>query len=103
MSRQRDLFDVTHRVRAHDPATSVEAAEKTRESSAVQRQACLAYVRAHPGQTAAEVSRGCGLERHVASRRLPELRDAGLVVNGPARVCRVQGTKAMTWHATETT
>ena len=40
----------------------------------------------------------CGLERHVPSRRLPELRDQGMIVNGESRICDATGRLSMTWH-----
>lgn len=85
--------------RSTDPHTSVEAAERI-ESSGVagaQRARCLAVVQATPGLTAAEIAQAAGLERHVPSRRLPELRRLGLVVNGPPRTCRVTGNSSLTW------
>jgi len=85
--------------RATDPHTSVEAARQVEASgvAGAQRTACLAEVRRNPGLTAAEIAANTGLERHVPSRRLPELRTAGLVTNGEARSCRVTGNKSLTW------
>jgi hypothetical protein len=37
------------------------------------------------------------MERYVPSRRLPELRGAGLVKNGRSRVCAVTGRLSVTW------
>lgn len=89
------------RARGSDPETSRTAAHDV-ESSGVahdQRQLCLEEVRRHPGQTAAEIAQAVGLERHAPSRRLPELRAAGLVRNGDARTCAVVGRVSMTWWA----
>jgi CRP-like cAMP-binding protein len=85
--------------RLTNPHTSKLAAEQVEASghAETQRRICLASVRACPGMTAAEIALASGLERHIPSRRLPELRRAGLVVNGPARICRAMGSKAMTW------
>ena len=47
--------------------------------------------------TAAEIAEAAGLERHVPSRRLPELRQAGQVKNGEERVCAITGNPSMTW------
>jgi len=82
-----------------DPDTSRAAARRVEsDGSAIgQRRACLDEVRKHPGKTAAEIAEAVGLERHVPSRRLPELRHASLVRNGPSRVCEIMGTRAMTW------
>jgi len=85
--------------RSSDPPTSEEAAlaaERSGSASA-QREACLAEVRRTPGRTAAEIAARVGLERHAPSRRLPELREAGLVRNGEVRTCSEMGSKALTW------
>jgi hypothetical protein len=86
--------------RATDPAASAEAAHQVEASgvAGAQRAICLERVRATPGLTAAEIAVEAELERHVPSRRLPELRRAGLVVNGDARDCRVTGNKSLTWN-----
>ena len=88
------------RSRLTDPITSHQAAREAESSgrAASQRAICLAQVFAHPGQTAAEIALACGLERHVPSRRLPELRDQGLIVNGESRICEATGRLSMTWH-----
>lgn len=89
--------------RKTDPHTSRLAADGVEASGVAsdQRAVCLACVRRHSeGITAAEVARETGLERHAPSRRLPELRDAGLVTNGmPPRVrkCSVVGKRSMLW------
>jgi len=85
--------------RATDPATSLKAAGAVERSGRAsrQRRACLEEVQRHGGQTAAEIAESIGFERHVTSRRLPELRAAGLVRNGEQRECTVMGSTAMTW------
>jgi hypothetical protein len=90
------------RARATDPATSHEAAELVEATGRAnsQRRAVYDYVRAHPSETGSEIARGMGWERAMVSRRLPELRGAGLLVTGKARVCTVSGTNQMTWSAT---
>jgi predicted ArsR family transcriptional regulator len=86
--------------RSNDPLSSALAADAIERSgvAAAHRRLCLAQVQAHPGQTAAEIARAVGLERHAPSRRLPELRAAGLVVNGPTRTCAVKGRCSLTWY-----
>jgi len=83
-----------------DPPTSHEAAESVERSgrAASQRHLCLLEVWKRPGSTAAEIAARTGLERHVPSRRLPELREAGQVKNGPQRICTVTGNPSMTWE-----
>lgn len=88
--------------RSTDPITSHQAARdaERRGVAAAHRLLCLAAVRREPGLTAAEIATRIGLERHKPSRRLPELRDDGLVINGPARPCSVQGRNSLTWLPT---
>tara|TARA_R100000808_G_scaffold24092_1_gene54652 strand:- start:5158 stop:5472 length:315 start_codon:yes stop_codon:yes gene_type:complete len=83
-----------------DPITSHQAAAQVEGQgwASCQRQLCLNQVEARPGMTAAEVAVAQNLERHVPSRRLPELRSAGLVENGPSRRCTVTGKNSLTWH-----
>jgi hypothetical protein len=85
--------------RTNDPSTSYEAADRVESSgrAASHRHLCWMEVWKKPGSTAAEIAEAAGLERHVPSRRLPELRDAGQVVNGPQRKCSVTGNPSMTW------
>ena len=87
------------RSRSSDPETSRSAARdvESRGAARRQRELCLAAVRLKPGQTAAEIAVAVGPERHAPSRRLPELRAAGLVVNGEARRCAVVGSASLTW------
>lgn len=87
------------RARRSDPATSHEAARDVEWTGKAgsQRKACYEYVRRYPGATAAEIAKAIGLERHVPSRRLPELRDAGLIKNGASRVCGIMARNSLTW------
>lgn len=94
---------MTTLTRTDDPATSREAAAlmDATGTAAKHAAACLAEVRRLPGQTAAEIAKAIGLERHEPSRRLPELRTAGQVRNGTSRVCTVVGHRSMTWWPVE--
>jgi len=87
------------RARKTDPATSHLAASEGEASGRAhaQRQLCLAEVLKNPGKTAAEIAVATGLERHAPSRRLPELREAGLVTNGRSRICCITGRLSITW------
>lgn len=87
------------KARRTDPSTSHQAARNVEAlgTASDQRSACLREVWRKPGQTAAEIAAAVGLERHAPSRRLPELREVGSVMNGHARMCNVQGTQSMTW------
>lgn len=86
--------------RSQDPVTSHEAAHAMEVSgiAAAHRHRCLTAVETTPGLTAAEISEAVGLERHEPSRRLPELRDQGLIVNGALRICRARGRRILTWY-----
>lgn len=87
------------KARKADPATSHEAAKKveTAGRAGTQRLACLMEVFDHPGQTSAEIAKALNFDRYTPSRRLPELRDAGMVESHTPRECRVNGTNCMTW------
>lgn len=87
------------RARNTDPFTSHDAARDAEASgrASAHRSLCLDEVLKNPGKTAAEIAVAVGLERHAPSRRLPELRDAGLIKNGHARVCSVTGRMSITW------
>ncbi len=91
------------RARRTDPITSHEAAHEAEATgrAGAQREICMAEVMKHPGQTAAEIAVAVSLERHAPSRRLPELRDAGFVKNGRARMCRSTRRLSITWYPAE--
>ena len=109
-------FREVARSRNTDPDTSFRAALAVEESgrAATQRGMCLVIVLKAPGHTAAEIARMARLERHIPSRRLPELRTRCLVNNAPngdkteagadaaKRICRVEGTRQMTWWPAKT-
>ncbi len=88
--------------RKTDPSTSHEAAANVEASgkAATQRERCHKAVLRSPGCTAGEVDYIIG-EQHVACRRLPELRQRGLIHNGPTRKCTQKKTNMMTWWPTE--
>lgn len=90
--------------RRTDPATSHAAARAVERKGKAhsQREACLEAVRQHPGKTAYEIAAILGIEGIVPGKRLPELRDqAKLIKDGPARICAVRKSKAMTWWMAE--
>jgi hypothetical protein len=84
-----------------DPVTSYIAADQVEGSgrASSHRRILLEWLREHGGEhTSAELGVQTGLGRHEAARRLPELREGGLIENGAARPCRVRGTRAITWR-----
>lgn len=89
------------RARRLDPTTSHDAAFRVERSgkAADQRTRCLdALKRIGRAATSAELARAMGVDRHVTARRLPELRDGGLVRQGEKRECEVLGTECLTWE-----
>ncbi len=84
-----------------DPSTSHEAGRelvRTGRASA-QRERCLTAVLRNPGRTAREIEDAIGIKAH---KRLPELRDYGLVASRSPRKCRSSGSRAMTWWPVNT-
>ena len=67
---------------------------ETSGTSRLHRAMCLDFVIRAPSMTAREIEDRLGIKAH---KRLPELRLAGLVRNGPVRACTVTGRQAMTW------
>lgn len=93
------MKDLKARSRNSDPETSYDAARLVEISGKAgsQRRRCYDAIRLQPGLTSSEVDNLLGFSREVAHRRLPELRDAGLLKTGPERVCRIRGTSHLTW------
>ena len=85
------------KARRDDPETSHEAARDAEPKAQTQRNAVLAEVIRQPGQTAVEIARSIDMDRYAVSRRLPELRDGGLVGTGVIRRCRVNRSNMLTW------
>jgi predicted HTH transcriptional regulator len=87
--------------RSTDPVTSHIAGEDSKDFAEKHRAIALRTVKLHPFSTAAELAEKCSLTQHQLSRRLPELRDRGLVeTTGFPVICRVRGTKMKPWIAT---
>lgn len=90
--------------RPSDPKTSHCAAEAVTANGTRQRNldAVLWLVRRFPEATAVELwSVQRVLDRHEISRRLADLKNLGLVVQGTARRCEVKHTSMVTWRAVE--
>ncbi len=94
------------RSHSHDPITSHEAESRHTASGRRQRNADLVYDLAtkHPASTAIELWDSAGAEIQSAlkepqevRRRLTDLASVGRVQQGPPRVCRVRGTRQVTW------
>lgn len=77
---------VNHLVRAHDPLTSVMAAERAQEFAGSHCDRIKAALTRHDCMTAAEIARATGLTVVQVDRRLPELERSGI-----ASVVQFQG------------
>ena len=84
--------------RAGNPDTSHMAAQEIMESGERQTlmRLALRHVRDHPGQTAGEIGDAFGLHRSVIAKRLSDLKNAELIVQGPA--VRTHGKSQVTWY-----
>jgi predicted ArsR family transcriptional regulator len=84
--------------RTNSPATSHLAAKEITESRGRQTLMRLAlhYVRDNPGQTAGQIGDALGLHRSVIAKRLSDLKNAELIVQGPA--VRTHGKAQVTWY-----
>lgn len=85
-----------HNYRNTDPPTSALTGREIEASGSARRHRamCFEVVTRMPGLTAREIEDHLGIKAH---KRLPELRQANLVRNGPARTCTVSGRQALTW------
>lgn len=107
----RTLFDDLPAAAATaDPETSHAAADRFTASGArgANCRRVLSLVDARPGATSvelwdAQLGAADPLDRHEVSRRLADLKNAGLVRQGPARQCRVRGRgkEMVTWWPVE--
>lgn len=98
------LFDPPM-ARTTDPDTSHIAAQKMKDTGAMNKQSkwVLDSLKAANGSTYRELAAAMGLHNpNACARRLPDLRNKGLVVNGENRVCKVAGNKMQTWWLTST-
>lgn len=98
------------RARRTDPDTSHRAAVQVELSGLAtdHRALCLSLVNRFPGSTSAELSRHSNgaLNRHQTARRLPELADAGEIMDPrdntldrgiTRKVCSVTGSTSLRW------
>ena len=89
------------RARRTDPATSHDAARliEGNGKAAENRRILLQKIRHLGGEwTAGELAFFCDMDRHEASRRLPELRPWFIVNGERPRRCTILATMAMTWR-----
>lgn len=104
MTPQLDFFGA-RRLRpiaaAADPHTSHQAARQLERSGQLGRsmRATLLALAAWPGPppTSHELAGRDVAKRYEMARRLADLREKGLVANGPSRACAITGKQAVTW------
>jgi hypothetical protein len=58
---------------------------------------CHVQVWVHPGLTTWELAEVTKINYYVLERRLPALRNRGLVKNGETRLCRIKKKPCLTW------
>ena len=89
VSRRTD-FESSKRAEAEINASGVRATQ--------QRQV-LVLVQRYPGFTSREIAHKSGLDRYMVARRLPELREASLVISPKHRMrtCGIGKRQAVTW------
>lgn len=83
-----------------DPVTSHIAAQHARKFQDAQAQKVLEALRRANGSTSDELAQE-GLSRYAVARRLSDLRHAGLVRQGEARVSKVSKRLCVTWWVKE--
>ena len=97
------------RAARNDPVTSHESAAKVAKSAkaALHRQIVLTLVKAHPSSTGFEIWQSCTANQQAELetpneiwRKLNDLKHAGLVEQGEARVCIFRGRRMVTWSPT---
>lgn len=87
MSNQLDAFNATPprfaRAARTDAASSHEAAAKVERTGAAKAQAkrVLDALHRYPNATSAELAKLAHIERSICGRRLPELEEAGVIVD----------------------
>ena len=87
------------KARNSDPDTSHEAAESMEGDAKAQRQRILAYLRYHGPHTADCLDAFLGLRDTSAGRRLPELKEMGLVEMTTMKALTRSGRRAHVWRA----
>lgn len=99
MTRDDDDDFARKHARRDNVRTSHEAAQKAEKSASANKAIVLRALREHGPMTSEEISDVTGLVHWECTRRVPDLRHAGLVEDtGEVRLNR-SGRKAVVWRA----
>mgnify|MGYP003138669246 FL=1 len=98
---QVSLFDVPPRSRRTDPDTSHEAASSMHVTAASHRGEILELLRERGGATGDAIDEALGWKHATANRRLPELREMGLVTMTEDTALTRSGRRARIWRIVE--
>jgi predicted HTH transcriptional regulator len=99
---QRDIDWILEQQRVSrrdDPVSSHLAEREINRSGSRKTQQIIIYelVKMYPGSTSRELTQWCDLDRYQIARRLADLKNMGLVRQGPVRNCRIGGRPSVTW------
>lgn len=86
--------------RTTDPHTShlaAHAVERSGRAPSLRDRVLFVVRRRNTGCTAGEIAAELGEQRSEVSKRLPELRDEGLIHDSYPRACAVKGSMMTTW------
>jgi predicted HTH transcriptional regulator len=85
--------------RRDDPVSSHLAEREINRSGSRKSQQKIIYelVKMYPGSTSRELTQWCDLDRYQIARRLADLKNMGVVRQGPIRNCRIGGRPSVTW------
>lgn len=92
--------DTDRLVHRDDPESSFEAIER-HDASGVRgsnREAVYAFLKGREGRTSREYAEEMPMDVHEVRRRLTDLLNDGLIMQGGSRKCSVANTKAVTWY-----
>ena len=93
------ILDQPSASRREDPISSHLAEKEINQSGSRKSQQIIIYelVKQYPGSTSRELTQWCELDRYQIARRLADLKNMGLVEQGPIRNCRIGGRPSVIW------
>lgn len=95
---QVSLFGVSPRARNTDPNTSHEAARSMDVTAASHRGRILKLLKEQGGATGDAIDKALGWKHATANRRLPELRELGLIEMSEDTAVTRSGRRARIWR-----